>query len=983
MAVNMGSAVAFLELDTSKFSKGFQSAFNDLKVFGSKTATAEQKIKGLSSSMSTVGSTLTKNVTLPLAGIGAASLKVATDFESGMAEVKAISGATGEDFKKLSDKAKQMGATTKFSATQASEAFKYMSMAGWDTNDMLNSISGVMNLAAASGEDLASVSDIVTDAMTAFGLSADGTSKILKDGYSKEVSNATRFTDVLAKASSSSNTNVALMGETFKYVAPVAGALGYSVEDTATAIGLMANSGIKGSQAGTALRSTLSRLAKPTKQVQEVMDKYNISLTDSQGQMKPLKQLMEELRGAFGNLSQAEQASVAASLAGQEGMSGLMAIVNSSDEDFNKLSDSIYNANGACDEMSETMMNTTKGSLELLKSALEGAGIVIGERLQPYIRKLAEWIQKLAEWFSKLSDKQLDFIVKAGLIVAAVGPVLLIFSKLLTSITNVFRAFKKINDIQKDVRTSIKLVKAGYSGLASQMGGIPRVISSVTNGFKQLGLTLIGNVKQIGLFGGVIKTLGGVFKKLFTVINPIAILIGILIAAFVTLMATNEEFRNKMKSIWDELKQVFVDFKNKLEELGIDFGAIADGMKKAWETFCNILAPLFTTTFQTIVDFIKGVLDVILGVIDVFVGIFTGDFDQAANGVYEIFSGFIDFFSNLFGNIIDLISGVSEALGFEGAAEKLENFKNVVQEKIEIIKGIIAAFPQFIVGIIQTIISFFTETIPSALNTFATETIPNELEELKAFLDQLPYMLGYLIGELIALIIQFGQNVLGWIETEVPKMIQNVISFVEELPSKIWNLLLQVVQKVIAWGSQMKARSQDVSRQFVADFITYVKELPKKLWEIIKQLPEKVKDIKTTMKQAGKDIITSLWEGIKEIASGVLQWVEDFVGKIGSFFKGIIDGFNSVKNKGSEANEISKSVNGRHANGLDYVPFNGYVAELHKGERVLTAKENKEYNKGNATGNGGDTFNFYNTKPNPYEYARQMKQAKKELLYGI
>lgn len=927
MAVNMGSAVAFLELDTSKFSKGFQSAFNNLKVFGSKTATAEQKIKGLSSSMSTVGSTLTKNVTLPLAGIGAASLKVATDFESGMAEVKAISGATGEDFKKLSDKAKQMGATTKFSATQASEAFKYMAMAGWDTNDMLNSISGVMNLAAASGEDLASVSDIVTDAMTAFGLSADGTSKVLKDGYSKEVSNATRFTDVLAKASSSSNTNVALMGETFKYVAPVAGALGYSVEDTATAIGLMANSGIKGSQAGTALRSTLSRLAKPTKQVQAVMDKYNISLVDSQGQIKPLKQLMEELRATFGNLSEAQQASVAASLAGQEGMSGLMAIVNSSDEDFNNLSDAIYNANGACDEMSETMLNTTKGSVELLKSALEGAGIVIGERLQPYIRKLAEWIQKLAEWFSNLSDRQLDFIVKAGLIVAAVGPVLLLFGSLLEHILKIHSAFKKMGKAIE----SVKLILAGVSA---------------------------------------------------PVVAIIAI-IGVLVAAFVTLWQTNEEFRNKMKSIWDELKQVFVDFKNKLEELGIDFGAIADGMKKAWETFCNILAPLFTTTFQTIVDFIKGALDAILGVIDVFVGIFTGDFDQAANGVYEIFSGFVDFFSNLFGNIIDLIAGVSEALGFEGAAEKLENFKNVVQEKIEVVKGIIAAFPQFIVGIIQTIISFFTQTIPSALNTFVTETIPNALEELKAFLDQLPYMLGYLIGELIALIIQFGQNVLGWIETEVPKMIQNVISFVEELPSKIWNLLLQVVQKVIAWGSQMDAKAQGVSRQFVADFIAYVKELPNKLWEIIKQLPEKVKAIKTTMKQAGKDIITALWEGIKAIASGVLQWVKDFVGKIESFFRGIIDGFNSVKNKGSEANEISKSVNGRHANGLDYVPFNGYVAELHKGERVLTAKENKEYNKGNATGNGGDTFNFYNTKPNPYEYARQMKQAKKELLYGI
>ena len=902
MAVNMGSAVAFLELDTSKFSKGFQSAFNDLKVFGSKTATAEQKIKGLSSSMSTVGSTLTKGVTLPLAGIGAASLKVATDFESGMAEVKAISGATGKDFEALTNKAKEMGAKTKFSATQASEAFKYMAMAGWNTNDMLNSISGVMNLAAASGEDLASVSDIVTDAMTAFGLSADGTSKVLKNGYYKEVSNATRFTDVLAKASSSSNTNVALMGETFKYVAPVAGALGYSVEDTATAIGLMANSGIKGSAAGTALRSTLSRLAKPTKQVQAVMDKYNISLIDSQGQIKPLKQLMEELRATFGNLSEAEQASVAASIAGQEGMSGLMAIVNSSDEDFNKLSDAIYNANGACDEMSETMLNTTKGSVELLKSALEGAGIVIGERLQPYIRKLAEWIQKLAEWFTNLSDKQLDFIVKAGLIGAALGPVLLIFSKLIDSALKIYSAFKNINKI-------VKLFKVVMATTASAVSAPILAIVAV---------------------------------------------IAVLVAAFVTLWKTNEEFRNKMKAIWNELKQTFVDFNNKISELGIDFSKVIDVLKKAWETYCNMLAPLFIASFKTIADTVKFTLSLILGVVEVFVGLFTGNFGKAANGVYEIFDGFAEFFSNLFGNVVDLIAGFLDALGFEGAAEKLENFKNIVQEKIEVVKGIIAAVQQFtvdvvqkivgvvqssleflfvtvpqiiyntfnsvlsfIIGIINSIISFFTETIPNALKTFITETIPNAVEKLKAFLDQLPYMLGFLIGELIALIIQFGKDVLNWIKTEVPKMIQSIINFVRELPSKIWNwlvqtynkikqfgsdaiakakeigtqfvqsivmfiielpikiwnMLLQALQKVTAWRSEMKAKAQDTAKQFVSDFITYVTFLPNKLWNVIKQLPEKVKAIKATMRQAGREIITALWDGIKAIASGVLQWV--------------------------------------------------------------------------------------------------------------
>ena len=234
-----------------------------------------------------------------------------------MSKVSAISGATGAELDALSDKAKEMGAKTKFSATEAASAFEYMAMAGWKTEDMLNGIEGVMNLAAASGEDLASTSDIVTDALTAFGLTAQ---------------DSTHFADILAQASSNANTNVGMMGETFKYVAPVAGALGYSAEDTATAIGLMANAGIKGSQAGTALRSIMSRLAKPTDEVQSAMDALGISLTDEQGKMKGLNEIMDDLRAGFSGLSEAEAAQTAAVLGGQEAMSGLLAIVNASDE---------------------------------------------------------------------------------------------------------------------------------------------------------------------------------------------------------------------------------------------------------------------------------------------------------------------------------------------------------------------------------------------------------------------------------------------------------------------------------------------------------------------------------------------------------------------------------------------------------------------------------------------------------------------------
>lgn len=310
-----------------------------------------------------------------LAGVAGYSIKVGSSFEAGMSKVQAVSGASNEQLQRLSDKAKEMGATTKFSATEAADAMNYMAMAGWKTEDMLNGIDGIMNLAAASGEDLATTSDIVTDALTAFGLSAQ---------------DSTHFADVLAAASSNANTNVSMMGETFKYVAPVAGSLGYSAEDCAVAIGLMANSGIKASQSGTALRSMFSRLAKPSKEVKEAMEKLNISLTDSHGNMKSLDTLMGDLRNSFSGLSESEKAEMASSLAGQEAMSGLLAIVNASDADFNKLKDAIYGADGASAKMAETMQDNLKGKITILKSTIEGLGINIYEEIEDPMKEAAE-----------------------------------------------------------------------------------------------------------------------------------------------------------------------------------------------------------------------------------------------------------------------------------------------------------------------------------------------------------------------------------------------------------------------------------------------------------------------------------------------------------------------------------------------------------------------------------------------------------------
>lgn len=338
-----------------------QKIKSELNTFKGKVYTATVNVKqNKAGAMSSAGNKLSGamlGTTMQMAGMAGIgfgifdAVKKYADFEEEMSAVRAISGATGDEFQRLKEKAIQMGADTKFSALESAQAFKYMGMAGWKTNEMIGGIAGIMNLAAASGEDLAMTSDIVTDSLSAFGLQA-------KD--------SAMFADVLAAAATNSNTNVALMGQTFKYAAPVAGALGFSVQDTALAVGLMANQGIKGSEAGTALRAMMTRLVKPTKESGEAMDILGLNILDANGKMKPFRDIIADIREGMKKLSPDSKAAVAGMLAGQEAMSGLLALVNSPYEDFDKLAGAIDNSSGAAERMAKIRMDNLKGDLEQL-----------------------------------------------------------------------------------------------------------------------------------------------------------------------------------------------------------------------------------------------------------------------------------------------------------------------------------------------------------------------------------------------------------------------------------------------------------------------------------------------------------------------------------------------------------------------------------------------------------------------------------------
>ena len=927
MATDVGSAVGYLDLDISGFLSGLQSAQSQANTASKNIATTiGNNLQSAGKSMTSAGSTLTKTVTTPVLGLGTAAVKVTSDFESAMSKVSAISGATGGDLDALNKKAQEMGAKTKFSATESAEAFTYMAMAGWKTEDMLSGIDGIMSLAAADGLDLATTSDIVTDALTAFGLSA---------------SDSGHFADVLAKASSNANTNVSMLGESFKYAAPVAGALGYSAEDTAIALGLMANAGIKGSQGGTALRGSLTRLIKPTDEAAVLMEQYGLSMTNADGSMKSLGEVMNMLRDKLGGLTEAEQAQVAAQIFGQEAMSGMLAIINASDSDYAKLTDAIYDADGAAQQMADTMLDNLSGQLTLLKSALEGLAIQFGEILMPYIKQFVTWLQNLTQKLQELTPEQKEQIVKWAAIAAAIGPVLMVLGKLTSSVGSIITTFGKIPG-------AIAKAKSAFTTVSAAIGGISAPVVAVVA------------------------------------------VIGVLIAAFANLWKTNEEFRNKMTAIWDGIKSKFESFAqgivDRLNALGFDFENFGEVVKAIWDGFCSVLAPIFEAAFEIISSVLGTVLDVLTGIFDVFIGIFTGNWEQCWNGIKEIFVGIWNGLVGILQSLGNMLLGIFDAVcGWFGTTWG-ETWTNIKQLFVDIWNGITSFFSNVISSIkmavsnfITTIINFFAQLptnivnlITNAYNSVVTwvsnmvakarEMGQNFLNAVVSFFTNLPYKVGYFIGNTLTNIViwvgnmvakarEMGTNFLNnvvsfftqlpgkvlqfitsafsnvqtWATNMVNKaremgtnFINNVVSFFTQLPGKVLQFITSAFNNVQTWATNMANKAREMGTNFINNVVSFMQQLPGKIKQHLDSAINNLKTWVTQMGQKGKEAVQSLIDNVKSAASGIADKVKSigsdivsgvwngikaakdtFVSNVKSFFSGIVDGVKDALGIGS------------------------------------------------------------------------------------
>jgi len=1150
MSVNLGKAVAYLELDTSKFTGNLKTAASQLQVFTQSNATVTQKFNAASAALVGVGTTLTKSVTLPLATVGALASKTAMDFESGMSEVKAISGATGADFEALTEKAKEMGAKTKFSATEAASAFKYMAMAGWDADQMLNGIEATMNLAAASGEDLASVSDIVTDALTAFGLKAE---------------DASHFADVLAVASSKSNTNVGLMGATFQYVAPVAGALGYSVEDCAVAIGLMANSGIKGEKAGTQLRSIMSRLVKPTKMTREAMDELDISMTNADGTMKPLNQTMVELREKFAGLTDEQKAQKAAAIGGQEAMAGLLAIVNASETDFQNLTKYMQNTDGACKEMSDTMLDNAKGSLTIMKSSLEGTAITIGDRLLPMVKKAAESITKMSDKFQKLSKTQQDNVVKWGLIAAATPLVITAFGKVLGLLGKLGTGYITLTKTIIPATKALTMMAQGFSatqiaatGLSTSGLNLATTITGIINPCT-LAVAAIGGLAIAGYAAAksheneVTKAyeLTEADRELYEASHTLAESYRSIEEArgkaFAT--ASDEAVRNQqlfaeLQSITDANGKVTSGYEARAqviigilsEALGQEI-TMTDGVIQNYQDLCqNIdqviqkkkqeaIMEAFSEQYQEAVrnqadayrDYTEALtnnaekLATLQGLEQQLADAkaqFNKELEETGSTTQETSEKVQDLSAQV-GKARDSYEQSTSALNdakeaYEGYSQTIENYEGVQaaiiegdQQKIQLAldklkQGFVTAktatattlseqtqelSKQYDLlcnelasgneNVTQEMVDNVRSMLDQSQKELATKVEENKQSLFKAFnslgielTSGLKNALGMMSPELQEQTVALLQSLRNGVGIEAPQltalfsnlgidlpqsMIDNIASQEPSIQQKAIDLLTQfqygeASQRPIVLD-QMKELGINIDESWADGMLSNM--------DTVNQSANTIGVAGNTSAEQGlnyamlhapeidgnKTIVSAQNTGTKanSEAERTLNYmllhspsVDDSktvnsAGQAGT--KGnskanseitrknvgspSVDGSNLYNSAASAASSawssmqrilsktisvgaaVINSVIPKHKDGLDYVPYDNYLAYLHKGERVLTANEAKVYNNGGgrvvskSDVNNNMVFNFYNTKPEPYEYARQMKRAQQELFNGI
>ncbi len=828
-------------------------------------------------------------VTTAIGGVAAASVTVAANFEQQMSKVQAISGATAEETDKLTESARQWGRDTKYSATEAGEAFEYMALAGWKTDDMLDGIGGILNLAAASAMDLGTASDIVTDYLTAFGLSAR---------------DAGKFADEMAYAMSHSNTTTEALGEAYKNCAATAASMGYSVEETTAVLMTMANAGVKGGEAGTALNAIMTRLATDTKGCATELAKYGVEVYDAQGNMNSLSSILTGVRGVWNNLTDEQQANLAKTIAGTNQFSALQTIMSGlSDEaiasgmSFSDYAEALQNCDGTASDMAATMQDNLLGRLTQLKSKLEDIGITVGNTLIPFMEKAVAKIGELADKFAALSPQQQETILKIAGVVAAIAPLLITVGKLIEASGTVSKGIGKVVGKLAEMKTTA-------SGATGGMSILKGALAAITS--------------PVGI--------------------AVAAIAGIT-AVVVTLWKTNEDFRNKITEIWDRIKTVFTEFgqhiTDKLNSLGFDFENFGEVVKAIWEGFCNLLAPIIEGVFNNIANIIETTLNVITGVFDLFVSLFTGDWSGAWDAVKGIFESVWNGLKEYISNILNTIKGVVDAfLGLFGTSWN-EVWNGIKTTFENIWNGIASFFTGILDGIKNTATTAWT-TVSTTISDVLTgiwNTVSNIFTTIRDFVSTVFETIKNVITVATMAIAEFFSAAFEILTVPFRFIWENcketIISIWDAISTKI-QTTLQTIQNIITtvWNA--------VSGVFTTVWTaisTTVSNVVNSIKNTITNVFNAVKTTVSNIFNSVKSTVASIWNGISSTISNVVNSIKNTVSNVFNTLKSTVSNvFNSIKSTATSVwNAIKNAIT---------TPINAAKNAVHNAIEAIKSKFN-------------------------------------------
>lgn len=780
----------------------------------SKIGEVGSKVESFGNGMVNVGKKVSVASTAVTA-MGGAAVKTAADFESSMSQVQATMGITKNSMSTLdgqsvntmdalSDLAKQMGSKTAFSASECAQALNYLALAGYDTQEMADTLPTVLNLAAAGGLDLASASDMVTDAMSALGM---------------ETKDADKMVDQMAKTASSTNTSVGQLGEGILTIGATAKTVKGGTAELNTALGILANNGIKGAEGGTHLRNVILSLQNPTDKAAATMDSLGVSVFDSQGNMRSLNDILGDLNASMEGMTEEEKANIISKIFNKTDLSSVNALLANTGDTWNELQTAIENSGGAAQQMADTQLDNLSGQLTILKSAVEGFAISIGETLMPMVKNIVAKIQSFVDWLNNLDEGTRQVIVKVGLFVAALGPFLVILGTVISKV-----------------------------GVAMQA-------------FSSLGLKISGAVANAGGLSGVFGKLGTAIAGINPVVVLVVAAIAVLVGAFVHLWQTNEEFRDNVIAIWERIKAVFAEFANgiveRLNALGFDFTSFTQVVKTVWDNFCNLLAPVFEGVFTQIANILEAVLGVITGILDVFIGLFTGNWSQVWQGVKEIFGSVWDFIKNTFTNYMNVIQNVANVvLGWFGTSWN-EVWTGIKEFFVNLWNGIATFFSSIWEGIknvVQTAIMFIASLFEAA---FEILTLPFRFiwENCK---------------EIIITVWDAIKTKVSTVLTAISTVINTILNAIKGVFTNVWNAIKTTVTTVV-----------NAIKTVVTNVFNAIKSVATTVWNAIKTaITTPINAVKTTVStvfNSVKSTISSVFNSIKSTATSVWNGIKNAI----------------------------------------------------------------------------------------------------------